>query len=300
MRYKIAILFAIIAALTACGSSEKKEESVEGPAWIHSATRVVDNGYIVYVGHGEGPNSERAEFKAEGVALEDLANECSLVPRGARIEDRFSNKLSSGAEAWVKIAVEFQLCDEAMKSMDPQQIKKLANTSFIEQLRRYQELEETGALPDKEDMAEVQPPSEVAPAPTSNGDPRIHFFMSRQYVAYQKEIVILSPTTAYAPGSPETQHFVTTLQPVATQIQTASAATPALRSGAWSTLQDHPRLERPLSLRPISVQKGLRDPHAISAPHQPAEHQGRPGRMGHGGHRRGRGFRCPPGNPSCH
>lgn len=235
---------------TACASEPKKE----GPDWIRQPTRTVDNGYIVYVGTGDSRDTERAQFKAEGMALEDLANECSFIPKGARLEDRYIVKGKNENTAYVKVAVEFQECTEAQKTLEPSDIKKLANTSFTEQLRRFQDLEETGELPDKSEYAVLDMPTEVQPPPqTQPGmSESVHFAVMRQYVAYQKQIVILSPATVYPPNSTASHNFVTDLQPTVGQIQQTAAVNPTLVKNPqpWSKIYDRPKVARPAVLAP--------------------------------------------------
>src|SRR6185312_16331964 len=131
---RLAILTCAIGLLLTSCSSEQKPTA---PPWTHGATRVVDNGYIVYVGVGHAPDPDRAQFKAEGQALEDLANECSMIPKGTRFEDRYSEKEEYETTAYVKVALEFQECDTAQRSLDPSEIRKLANVNFTEELKKY-------------------------------------------------------------------------------------------------------------------------------------------------------------------
>ena len=242
--------FALCLLFTACASEPKKE----GPDWIRQPTRTVDNGYIVYVGTGDSRDSERAQLRAEGMALEDLANECSFIPKGARLEDRYIVKGKSENTAYVKVAVEFQECTEAQKALEPSDIRKLANTSFTEQLRRFQDLEETGELPDKSEYAVLDMPAEVQPPPTMQPgvSDSVHFAVMRQYVAYQKQVVILAPPTVYPPNSPASRTFVTDLQPTVGQIQQTAAANPALVKNPqpWSKIYDRPHVTRPAVLAP--------------------------------------------------
>jgi len=240
-------------------SSETTLEKSRLPQWAQQPTRTVDNGYIVYVGHSEAPTRQKAQFKAEGIALEDLANECSMIAKGTRVEDRFTETTQNGFNAYAKIAIEFQTCDQASKTIDPDEIRKLASAPFTEQLRKYQEFDETGVIPANDEVAVVEPPNEIpsAPTATANND-NVQFYVVRQYVAYQKQIVILSPPNSYAPGSPQTVQFTSAMQPAVTQVQTMAATNPSYRTNPtpWSRIPNRPVLPRPLSLRPLSAQPG--------------------------------------------
>lgn len=226
------------------------------PEWIHSPTRAVDNGYIVYIGTGGGPNQENAEFKAEGMALEDIANECSFIPKGTRVEDRYNEKGEHDFTAWVKVALEFQECDQASKTTEPLEIKRLANASFTAQMKRYQDFNETGETPASDELTVLTPPTSIAPAPARASDwsEATHFYVIRQYVAYQNEVVILSRPSAYQPGSPEAKVYTTRMQRPQQQIQKAIAGDPQLKSAPqpWSAMADRPKITRPKVLEPKS------------------------------------------------
>jgi hypothetical protein len=241
--------------LAGCSSAPK----VEKPAWISEPTRIVDNGYIVYVGTAEDMNPEKAQFRAEGIALEDLANECSFIPKGTRIEDRYRESEKSFTKAYVKIGLEFTACEKAKQSSDPTAIKEIANVAFTEQVRKYQDFSETGTVPDSSDYAELEVPKDLPPVPartaSMNGD--THFYVVRQYVAYQKEVVILSPPTAYAANSVESQHFISAIQPASAQIATYQQANPDLvkKPEAWSKVPNRGLISRPGSLAAPKMMK---------------------------------------------
>ena len=61
---------------------------------------------------------------------------------------------------------------------------------------------------------QVEPPNETEQPSSSygSGDAQMHYYATRQYVAYQKEIVVLSPQTAYQPNTPQTVSFVKVVQ----------------------------------------------------------------------------------------
>ena len=249
LRFFFYCMIAGMALQVGCASAPKST----APDWIRQASRTVDNGYIVYVGTGQSRDVTNAQFKAEGMALEDLENECSFLPKGTRVEDRFVEKDKDQNVAYVKVAVEFQECAEAQKTLEPSDIKRLANVPFTEQLKRYQDLEETGVAPAKGAVIANNEEGEIPPPPASNPgwNESTHFIVMRQYVAYQKQYVVLSAPTAYPPGSPQSTHFVSTLLPAATQVQQTAIANPTLAKNpvSWSRLRDRPRISRP---QPVS------------------------------------------------
>jgi hypothetical protein len=139
------VTFAVLslAFFSSCSSTPL----TDAPPWVKGPARVVENGYIIYVGSGEDAGNERAQFLAESMALQDLANECSFVPKGARVEDRYAEKQKYTYMSFAKVAIEFQECDEAKKASDPNQIQQLANVGFTQEIKKYQDIVE-GASPE--------------------------------------------------------------------------------------------------------------------------------------------------------
>ncbi|PWU12410.1 MAG: hypothetical protein C5B49_16410 [Bdellovibrio sp.] len=262
----------VIQVLTACSSAPPIEPL---PAWTQQPTRTVDNGYIVYIGSSGSPNADKAQFKAEGVALEDLANECSVVPVGARLEDRFSAKGKSEYTAYVKVAVEFQLCEQAKKTTNPDEIRKVASRPFTEQLKRYQDFMDSGELAEKTETAQIEPPTETDPAPARGPgwSDSTHFFMIRQYVAYEKQIVVLAPAASYPAGAPQTQNMVATLSRSQQQMSSIVERNPTIlqKPQAWSSLVDRPR-----PVRPAALVRTAASPRAAMVPAHPSSGSARP------------------------
>ncbi len=246
----------------------------EVPSWIHQPARSVDSGYLVYVAKASSGSVDRAQFKAEGLALEDLANECSIIPKGTRIEDRYSEEIEKGIfYSYIKIGLEFQICESAKKSLQPKDIQELASQAFTEQLRKYQELIETGELPNVANLAEVTPPEQFAPPPerAATDDESSYVLATRQYVAYQKQIVVLSGPNAFAPNSLENQKFITAVSPSIQVISSSELKNPIFHTGSivWSNFPNHSRIIRPPNLNGVSR-------HEMQRPEQRPEQRQRP------------------------
>lgn len=242
-------------------SSGPQSASGSQPAWVHQPTRTVEGGYIIYVGTGDDVMADRAQLKAESQAVEDLANECSFVPKGSRTEDRFLEPQGRGYRAYAKVAIEFADCEQAKRTNDPQEIKKLANERLTKQLADYQNLayDDTtdnntsgeGANPA---LASNTTPSGGASSGGGGGGAignQMQFFAMRQTVAYYKEVVVLSPPNSYQPGSAQTTQFTNAVTPATTQIQTYETANPSVRTSpqTWSTLPQRPSVNPPANLR---------------------------------------------------
>ena len=57
----------------------------------------------------------------------------------------------------------------SVKAMVPLLIKQIANIQFTEQLKEYQDLVETGDMPNATAVVSVTPPSDVPAAPLAGG-----------------------------------------------------------------------------------------------------------------------------------
>src|SRR4051812_5108042 len=108
MHPRTLIGFLVALPLAVSCSSGPATSSKDTPEWASGPTRTVDRGYIIYVGTGEDQAPERARFKAESMALQDLSNECTFAPKGARIEDYFDDTVGIVHRSRAKVAVEFQ------------------------------------------------------------------------------------------------------------------------------------------------------------------------------------------------
>jgi hypothetical protein len=281
-RLKAALFVFPLALAAGCSSGPKTGPDSGAPAWVGQPARTVDNGYIVYVGTGEDRTPERARFKAEGMAEQDLANECSFVPKGARIEDHYDTTAEGQHKSYAKLAIEFRDCEQAKGALDPAEIRKVANVAMTEQVKKYQEMigenEEDLAQNDNEDVnpavADTKTPS--SPRPIQNPS---QFFFVRQVVAYQKQVVILSPPSTYAPGTPQYTQFVSHVTPASSQVQQYEAANPGIKNWprTWSATPRRLNLARqPHNARPTGPRGGIRQPRPA------AMHMGKRPRRGRG------------------
>ena len=230
------------------GGCASKPTAPAEPAWVHQPSRTMDSGYIVYVGVGEDASLERAIFQAESVAIGDLANECSLIPKGARIEDRFIQSTPRGTLVYAKIGITFEECEEARKAVQPEDIVKFANVSMTEQMKKYQEL-----YYEKDESADTTKVAQgedntlpEAPAPVVIHDSR-DLFIARQRIVYWKQDVILAPPGTYVRTAPAYTVFVSRLTPVTTQVHQFEQANPTVRAApmTWS----HVRSASPAAYR---------------------------------------------------
>ena len=149
----------------------------------------------------------------------------------------------------MKVAAEFETCEQAKKAVEPEAIRKIASVAFTEQLKKYQDYSETGDFDRSKDSTQIEAPQQIAAAPVqaAGENSNVHFYVTRQYIAYQKQIVVLAPPTAYPPQSAASQSFVAAVGPSAAQVATTEHANPDLvkRPLAWSQVVNKPRIDRP-------------------------------------------------------
>lgn len=214
------------------------------PEWTSDPARTGDNGYIVYTGSGLERDPNTAQLAAEGTAIQDLANECSFAPKGARVENHFMLKTDDGYESYAQVAVDDHACQAAQQAVQPDDIKQLASAPFMDELKRYQNLVGNSSQVVNTGGAAQNP---AAPAISDDTD----YFLARQYVAYQKQVVILAPPGAYAAGSVQTQVYINNVTPVIRPMQAYYARNPRLASSAatWSTMETRVRQRYPRSFR---------------------------------------------------
>jgi hypothetical protein len=225
-------------------SSESIDQS--GPGWVRQPARTVDAGYIVYVGNAEDRNPDHARFKAEALALEDLANECSFPPKGARVEDRFERQIGNLHQAYVKVAVDYQTCEEAKQTIDPAAVRNLANVAMTNEIKRYQDDVEDEDEQEASDDQNLSPQtkavlaSQYAPPPAGVTN-ETEFFVVRQQVFYAKQDVILAPPEAYPPSAPQTSNYIHNVTASTQQVNTFAAANPALKSSpqTWNGVRSN-------------------------------------------------------------
>jgi hypothetical protein len=218
----------------------------------------VDSGYIVYVGSGEDFTQERATFKAEGQAIQDVANECSFSPKGTRVEDHYIYFSAGKYQSFAKIGVSIDDCEAAKNTTDPAKIQTVANVAMTQQLQHYQQMEynlpPAGTPPGTvvasnagDQGANPNIYSTDAPPPIANSG---EFFIVRQPVAYANQVVILSPPATYAPGTPASQTYTNQVAPARVSVRNYEQTNPQTKtwSNSWSSFERNPTVPIPGNL----------------------------------------------------
>ena len=239
----------------ACNSTGNTPSGDAIPLWARQATRTINNGYIIFVESDDEVSQKLAQFRSESAALNDLANECSMIPKGARIEDHFDHRVAHLFQAYTKVAVELDLCEKSKRALTPEAIRHLANATMTEQVKKYQA--DIGQTPELLADAEENGSDDGQSKPKANGEASEaaddnsiapvhaqglavrddeHFYVIREQLYFSKQDVILSPQDAYPLPSAEYQKFSQAV-PLQTQgLVGYEAAHPTLKTSphAWS------------------------------------------------------------------
>jgi hypothetical protein len=250
------LLFCFVLLIFATGGRLNADDA---PAWIQDPTRTVDAGYLVYIGTSEDSLTDTARFKSEAAALEDLANECTFLPKGTRIEDHFQVAGANGFHAYSKVSLTLEECEQAQNTTDPDQIRALANTEMTETLKRYHDLIDNptsltpaNAATDVELGDALSQTTYTPPQPWGTSAPHWkgtvvinspwQYFVVRQQIAYWKTVVVLSSPGLYAPGTELRSGFEVGLQRVNAQRVSYEHVNPSVRStsSAWSNVRANP------------------------------------------------------------
>lgn len=221
-------------ALSACATRPPARSVVDGTLRYRASARAVD--------------AEQAILQAEGAALEDLANECSMIPNTTTIERRATGQTGYENKAAAIVKVPLNDCMRARPTLDPASVRALADPDLTARLKRYQDLQEMG----KAGPVSVKVPEDlpVAPDRDSHWDDTEYYYVLRQTLAYQKQIPVLAPAGAFA-SLTDARRFIASVEPVEALLRAMQANNPSLRTKplAWSEMKDPLRVTRPECLR---------------------------------------------------
>lgn len=216
----LAPLLVLLTFAPGCSSAPKLQESA--PLWTKKPTRVFDDNVITFLGKSEDLNAEQAQFKALGQAIEDLVNECSLAPKTARLEDEFDQIEGVYHNAYARIRVDLQSCEEAKIANTLDKIKKISNASWMEKLVPFQTLME-------------EPEPEALTGDAAIAEER-GLFLLRERIAHFKRLMLLPPDGASPPSNEQAAEVLATPTKA---VRAYEAAHPTILTGSrtWSQLR---------------------------------------------------------------
>jgi len=237
------LLLLVLASISACQSLSVSILNYQNSqnAWIDQPARTIENLNLVIVSSAEESTAANARFNAEAKGLEDLANECSFISKGTHFEARYDTKIKekSGDRfvSYVKIALELKLCNQAKQLLNADQIRKMANRGYTEEIQQYQQSQIVSRPATKTETA-------AATVDLINSDTEsIHddgeFFTTRQKLAMLKQELILSEPSFDLQESVHNQNRLQALSDKFLIAQNYEQANPALSSGTmtWSKMK---------------------------------------------------------------
>lgn len=184
----------------------------QNKAWTDQLGRSFESKNLVIVSTALGSTAASAKFKSEAKGLEDLANECSFVPKGTHIEDEVTQKSYDQFIVFSKIVIEEKFCETGKRLLQLAEIEQMANLGYTEQILKNQLQSEkpvvqppvSSKLPKLTSATKVPPMSprqKIERLLSSDEASVIHddgdFFMTRQQIAFLKQAILLSAKGLY-------------------------------------------------------------------------------------------------------
>jgi hypothetical protein len=186
-------------SLSACHSPAPATEEVHRDLTT-APRRAIEGNLLVFTAIGEDRFSERAKFLAEGAAFEDIANECSLIPNGAKLESVQERPDTTDSRIfYARAVVDLTACKEAKSAWKPEVVRQLADASLTEQMKKYQDI-----------VGEVNDPGLPAQLTLLKKPIRDEAALMtlRQQIVYQKQKMVASPDATISGHLPA---FMTTV-----------------------------------------------------------------------------------------
>jgi hypothetical protein len=231
-------------------------QSPQAPSWTLQPARSMsaDQSMITYVGIGEDRLQSNARFKSEAIALQDLANDCSFVPKSTVIEDHFEEPMGIIFHAFAKVSINVKDCLEAKMMEDPTQIRNFSNPQFTAEILSYQS---TYDAPEPEELRTLKP---SAP-PISDSS---QLFVARQQWALANQKAILMPAVSFPQNEiSQVRHSVLAFEKnnpeVWTSTQTFSSSRPNAinhqASAVRETIQERKHLQQEYDYKPTPLSR---------------------------------------------
>lgn len=189
---KFAHASAVALLAFSCSSTPAPSKAPSSPDWIRQAARTFDGSTLVYVGSGEDRTSENALFKSEAMALQDLENECSLIPKSTNVQaDHFQEQAGLIFRAFTRVSISMADCEAAKKALTLDQLHEQASPQLTGSVESYQQ------------SYDAPEPEENAPLTEKSGSTHIgdssQLFILRQQVALAQQKIILSQKASSSP-----------------------------------------------------------------------------------------------------
>lgn len=266
-----------------CSSGPEPKKVNAAPTWTQQPTRMMDGAnHLVYVGIGEDRKQQNARTKAEAIALQDLANDCSLIPKGTQIlPEHYEDMGGIIYRSFAMIRVDVQACLATKDALRVAQVRDLANPELTSQVNNYQKIYDA---PEPEESAPLKAPTVISDS--------AHLFIVRQQVALAKQKMLLSPGDTPSPQG---------LSNAIRAIDAFEKANPTVWNGsrAFSTARPNAIDHQASAVRDtIEDRTGIRKEYPAMPLPATQSKSSNSTRGGKGSHRRGQQQQTPPQTPT--
>lgn len=228
----------LISILTLAGCA-----STHGPADLGPG-RALEGDQLVYRASSSAMNENDARLKAQGMVLEDLSNECSLLPHATRLEDVYRDANAYEITLTVEARVTMFDCTRARLAVDVASTRASASLGLTRTLKAAQDGRQQ--LPRALALGGTEDPGAVLER-DSHWDDTTYYYALRQSLAYLKQIATLAPEEALQSSRPLRGRLDAAITQTARALTSMEKSNSALRTRAltWSQLPDRPRILRP-------------------------------------------------------
>ncbi len=224
---------------TSCASNSIL--SLQNRTWTEQVGRNFEKQNIVMVSLAKAASQNTAKFNAEAQGLEDLANECSFIPKGTHLADQVVLSEQGQVTVFVKFIVAKTICENAKISIKFQEIWPLVNYGYTEQILKYHAENEKSIVAKGSALGPLQKVelilnSENASIVRDDND----FFMTRQQISFLKQATLLAGRGLF----PEKAFDIEKMQSVLVQKIAAAGEyekiNPALKSSSitWTMVKE--------------------------------------------------------------
>jgi TPR repeat protein len=138
------VFLSLIGSISANECLKKKDDN--GLYWARVNGRFQMGGWVFYTGKGLAKNVETATFKAEGMALSRMAQECGHIHKKTRIIERCETRVGDKTLVIVRTNLKERYCKETQNSDS----KKIQNKRFTKVLNDYAKFKQKKIVGSKE------------------------------------------------------------------------------------------------------------------------------------------------------
>jgi TPR repeat protein len=131
----IFILFLLISSTSHAFFDSLKDSKCQNRQWTLQDGRTQGDGWIWFPGKSSGISLEEAYLKAEGMALERLNSECTMIHKEAKILERCDEIIDGVYKAYVRVSIKEKYCKQAKYGRNS---KNIINYPLTTTLKHYQ------------------------------------------------------------------------------------------------------------------------------------------------------------------